>query len=124
MQLLEPRRTSVLYRGIQEDDLVLYPNLMHNRLQRHVPLHELIKASSAHALVYKDDMTHLLLLYPLISTTLIRKWQNITSISVIHTIKLRAPHLNDLRQPLQQDSFNSLVQFGNPMFKVSIALQV
>ena len=41
MQLVDPGLTSVFYWRIKEDDLVLYPNFMHDRLQRHAALQNL-----------------------------------------------------------------------------------
>ena len=41
MQLLNPSRPSVFYWRIQEDDLILYPNYMDNRLDNHMGFHEL-----------------------------------------------------------------------------------
>ena len=41
MQLLNPSRPSVFYWGIQEDDLILYPDFVDNRLDSHMGFHEL-----------------------------------------------------------------------------------
>ncbi|KIJ92800.1 hypothetical protein K443DRAFT_420798 [Laccaria amethystina LaAM-08-1] len=41
MQLPNPRRPRILYRQVQKYNLVLYPDLMHDRLQHHMSLHEL-----------------------------------------------------------------------------------
>jgi len=41
MQLLNPRRPGILYRRVQEDNLILYPDFMHNRFQRHMTFQEL-----------------------------------------------------------------------------------
>ena len=111
VQLPDPRRPRILYRWVQKDNLVLYPNLMHDRLQRHVSLHEL-HSNRQSSLTTKEEETYLLLLHPLIPPPLTRNIPNKQippSIAIIDSIKLGTPHLNDVRQPLEKDPLNSLV---------------
>ncbi len=39
--LLQPYLTRAFRWWVKEDDLILYPNFMYNRLQRHAPFQEL-----------------------------------------------------------------------------------
>ena len=47
-----------------------------------------------------------------------------TGIRIVRPVELGAPHLNDLREPLEQDQFNLFIQIRNPVFQVGIAFQV
>ena len=47
-----------------------------------------------------------------------------SGICVIRPVKLCAPHLNNLREPLEKDRFDLLVQLRNPLFEVGVTLQV
>jgi hypothetical protein len=41
VKLPQPGLTRAFYWGVKEDDLVLYPNFMHDGFQGHTPLQEL-----------------------------------------------------------------------------------
>lgn len=45
VQLLDPSRSGIFNWRIEEDNLVLYPNFVHNRLDDHMVLHELAVGS-------------------------------------------------------------------------------
>lgn len=47
-----------------------------------------------------------------------------TGIPIIRPVKLGAPHLNDLREPLEKNHFDLLVQFRNPLLQVGVTFQV
>ena len=112
MQLPNPRRPRILYRRVQKDNLVLYLDLMQNRLQRHMSLHELL-ANHQSLLTTKEAETYLLLLHPLFPPPLTRNIPNRQqvppSIAIIDPIKLGTPHLNDMRQPLEKAPLDPLV---------------
>ena len=47
-----------------------------------------------------------------------------SGIRVVRPVEFGAPHLNDLREPLEKDQFDLLVQFRNPVFKVGVTFQI
>jgi len=47
-----------------------------------------------------------------------------SGIRVVTPVELGAPHLNDVREPLEKDQFDLLVQFCDPVLKVRVAFQV
>lgn len=47
-----------------------------------------------------------------------------SGIRVVCPVEFGAPHLNNLRKPLEKDQLDLLVQFCNPVFKVGVTFQV
>lgn len=128
MQLSDPGLTSVLNWGIQEDNLVLDPDFMDDRLQDHVTFQKLHKEVSIKYISTKMcTSTYLFFLNTLVLVSFERqvsRGQHFTSITIISAIELRTPDLDDVCQPLKKDSFYPFVELCNPLFQVSIALQV
>ena len=46
------------------------------------------------------------------------------ALRVVLPVELGAPYLNDLREPLQEDAFYPLVELGDPVLEVCVALEV
>ena len=62
---------------------------------------------------------------PLVPTTFIRGQDRIsTHLPVICLVKLLTPDLYDVRQALQEDLFDFLVQFGYPLVEVGVPFQI
>ena len=80
------------------------------------------------ALENRWNKTDLLFFGSFVASSLIRevpnRWQIPSRIVVIGSIKLGAPYLDDLGQPLKEDSFDALVEFCYPIIQVRIAFQV
>lgn len=132
VQLLNPRRPGVLYRRVQKDNLILYPDFMHNRFQRHMTFQELrlfdqIKTQKQRGLPDRNK-TDLFFLCSFVASSLIRqvpnRWQISPCITIIRSTKLGAPYLDDLGQPLQENSFDALVKFCHPIIQVCVTFQV
>jgi len=111
MQLLDPARPCILHRRIQEDNLVLYPNLMHDRLQHHMMLQELF------------------VLRLLIPSSLI--WEipegpsNVPPrVPVIRPVELSTPHLDDSSKALEEDALYPLVKLSDPVLQVGVTFEV
>ena len=70
--------------------------------------------------------TYLLVLSPLIGPTFTGHLACVIppSIRIVHPIKLGAPYLNNLCEPLEKNQLDLLVQFRDPVFKVGVTLQV
>ena len=72
------------------------------------------------------SLPHLLFLKPSTVSPLVRDvpqgWQS--TLRIILPIEFGAPHLDDLREPLQEDAFYPLVELGNPVLEVCVALEV
>jgi hypothetical protein len=126
VQLLYPSRTSIFYRWIKENHLVLYPNLVNDGFYSHVALGDLERwVSTSFA---NNSISYPLLFPAFASPSLVgdvpqRYWIS-ARITIIYPIKLRTPDLNDIAQPLKQDPFYSLVEVSHPVFKISVALQI
>jgi hypothetical protein len=136
MQLTYPGEPRVLYRRIQEDDLILYPNFMHYRLECHIPLLDLSTTNA----ITKSVITHLhikvhtylLLLDALVAPPLIcdiPQGHSLRSASsnihvVVRTVEFCTPDLCDLGESLEEYALDSLVELGDPVFKVGIAFQI
>ena len=57
MQLLYPSLPGILNRGVQENDLVLYPNLMNDRLQSHLTFISLVITQSLVPTTFVRDIS-------------------------------------------------------------------
>ena len=70
--------------------------------------------------------TDLLILSLLVQPTLAGHLPSVvpSGVRVVCPVEFCAPHLNDLREPLEKDQFDPLVQFCNPVFKVGVTFQV
>jgi len=102
MQLVYPRRARIFYRGIEEDNLVLYTYLVYDRFQRHVAFQELCTAISSpliHASGIKSD---LFLLEPFISPPFAECLnRRIPSrIPIINAIELGTPDFDNVYKAL------------------------
>ena len=85
---------------------------MHDRLQRHMSVHEL-PTNHQSLLTTKEEETYPLLLHPLILSPLTRdipnRQQVSLSVAIIDPIKFGTPHMNDMRGPLEKDPLDLLV---------------
>jgi hypothetical protein len=114
VQLPDPGRSRILYWRIQEDNLVLYPNFMHDRLQHHMSFQELdqknVQLSTSSSIIKRS--TYLFFLHTFITSSLVSdipKGKGIAAGIFIDPVELCTPYLDDMRQPLEKDSFYPFV---------------
>ena len=69
---------------------------------------------------------NLLIFSPLVGPTLTGQLSRVIppSIRIVCPVKLGAPHLNDLREPLEKHQLDLPIQFRDPVFQVGVTLQV
>jgi hypothetical protein len=114
--------TRIFYWRIEEDDLVLYPDFMDDGLKGHTPFQELRDVSDQKsALTERRAYFFSALLLP---TPLTRNGVASELTVIRGAVELSAPHLNDVLQSLKEDSFDLLVQLGNPVVKICVAFKI
>lgn len=72
-------------------------------------------------------MVHLIILEFLVASPLVRnvtKSRISSSVSIIRSVELGTKQLNNVGQSLQEDLFNPSIKLGNPVFQISIALEI
>ena len=69
MELPDPCRPSILDWRVKEDDLILYPDFMHDRLENHMVFQEL-QTHFQRGEVQSLIQTYLLIFHPLVSSSL------------------------------------------------------
>lgn len=69
MKLFDPRGASILYWRVQEDDLILYPDLVHDRLYSHISFEHLHRLREK-AFPSRLEITHLFFPNTLASSSL------------------------------------------------------
>jgi hypothetical protein len=93
---------------VKEDDLVLYPNFMYNRLQRHAPFQEL--GTEEHERRWSTVVNGAYLLPALPISTAFAYNRIPSQFAVVpRAVKLGAPNLSDVLQPLEKDTLDLLV---------------
>ena len=105
MKLLNPDLSSMLNRRVEENDLILYPNLMHDGLENQVALFVV-----SNPLVISPFGNYVA--------------RHGTSCVVLCPLKFRAPLPDRRRKTRQENAFDPLVKFRDPLFKVCITFQV
>src|ERR1700689_5140714 len=99
-----PRRACVLYRWIKEYDLVLYTDLVDDRLQRHVAFQELyIAMSIVSRTTQQDSKSYLLLFGPLVPSPFAECVSNRyipSCIPIVDVVKLGTPDFDDVHKTL------------------------
>lgn len=127
VQLLQPSLSCILNWRVEEDDLVLYPDFVDNRLECHMALRKLFTSVSD---IYHgfQRQPYLLFFGTFVPSALVgdipERWKLASTVRVLQTVELGAEHLYRLGQPLEEDPFYPLIEFGDPLFEVGIALQV
>ena len=67
-----------------------------------------------------------LLIMSFIAPSLVRRQPNgiSTRVVIISPVELGAPNSNYVHEPLEENLFDLLVQFGHPLIKICVAFQV
>lgn len=125
MKLLNPGLARILYWWVQENNLVLYPNLVYDRLQSHAfqMLHTTIIQLPLPVDALQDS-TYLFVV-PLVAPLLRDEPSGISpGITIIRPVKFLAPELDDMGKSLKKDAFDLLVQLCHPLIEVGVAFQI
>jgi hypothetical protein len=147
VQLPDPRHPRILHRRIQEDNLILDPDLVHDRLQDHMRVlvgqllflgllvrvhlraaaeHPPFARLSADSRVGVDVAVH----HPPSTRTRAthgerRECRRERSVfSRTGRVEFGAPDVDDAPEPLEEDALDALVELEDPVLEVSVAFQV
>lgn len=128
VQLADPSVASVLYWWVKEDDLVLYPDFVDNRLKHHVTFQELRSSELVSPATLQSELekTYSLFLDTFVPASLVGdvSQRQRRPVPIVRSVEFRAPHLDDMCKSLEQDAFDLLVEFRDPVVKVGVTLQV
>jgi hypothetical protein len=108
MQLLNPRLPCVLDRRIEENDLILDANFMHNGLESKASFENLCIVKSLSRRTSHFSFQYLLI--PALLPSTFGRSEHITPpFTIIFTIELRAPDFDYVLKSLKQNTFNLFV---------------
>ena len=118
MQLVDPNSARMLNGRVQEDDLILDPDLMNDGCESKCSIRRLSDCQQHH--ICSDVSAYLVILGALVSP---REYFS-PAIVIICPLEFAAEQLNDVSDSLEENALYALVQFCHPVIKVGVSLEV